>query len=263
MLRWLGVLRVRSAVLILVAAALLGAVLTLIAGRDPGFLLGFFMIVGTFVAALAVRRGAAYLLFPWPALLLFIAAIMVGSVHDTGLESAGAAGLGAGFTQWVAAVFFPMCVSTILALVIGAARWVLDRQLVTGPPAAARTPANARPAPGRRSPASDPWETGFSSNSPPPSAPRPPRLGANGSGPARDSRADRDPWGDPRIAGNRSQPPTAQPPTAQRPADGPRTAAPRFVPREGTSQPPQTSAPRDPAPRLPRGPRSQPRDPWS
>ena len=116
--------------LVLVACALLGVIFTLVAGQEPGGLLGFFIIVGTIAAALGIQRGKVYLLFPAPALAFFVAAIVTGKVHDAKLGSS-TAGLGAGLTQWVAGIFFPAVVATIVVLLVGAGRWLLGRQLVT------------------------------------------------------------------------------------------------------------------------------------
>ena len=247
--------------LVLVAAALLGVVLTLLTGHDPGFLLGFFVVIGAIVAMLGVRRGAIYLFFPLPALILFLSALVVGAVHDRSLETTNGLGVGVGFLQWVAGVFFPMCIATAVTLVIGGARWLLGRQLVTGnyaPP-----PANTRPAPGARRPLpSDPWSDD------PPRAARPAQSGPNqnGTGPRpggnpwqdvprpsrdqRDQRANRDPWGDPRLP--------SPPPADQRPRDG--RPAPQFQPRDPTAQGDRTT------PRPAQGDRTAPRpaqgDPW-
>ena len=117
--------------LVLVAGTLLGIILTLIAGQEPGGLLGFFIIMGTIAAALGIHRGKVYLLFPAPALAFFVAAIVTGKVHDAKLGSS-TAGLGAGFTQWVAGIFFPAVVATIAVLLVGGGRWLLGRQLIIG-----------------------------------------------------------------------------------------------------------------------------------
>src|ERR1700730_16914362 len=96
--RWLGRMPTWTASLLLVAGTALGVIVTLVAGQEPGGLLGFFIIVGTIAAALCVRRGKVYLLFPAPALAFFVAAVVTGKVHDAKLGSS-TAGLGAGFTQ--------------------------------------------------------------------------------------------------------------------------------------------------------------------
>ena len=139
----------------LAAFALLGVIFTLLAGQEPGTLLGVFVIMGSIAAALGIRRGKVYLLFPAPALAFFVAAIVTGKVHDAKLGSS-TAGLGAGFTQWVAGIFFPAVIATILVLLIGGGRWVLGRQLITGqsPLSGGGRPAQgrARPAPSARPP---------------------------------------------------------------------------------------------------------------
>jgi hypothetical protein len=158
-LSWLGRMSPRTAMLVLAVGTLLGVIVTLVAGQEPGLLLGFFIIVGTTAAALVIKRGKVYLLFPAPALAFFVAAIVTGKVHDAKLGSS-TAGLGAGFTQWVAGIFFPAVVATLVVLLIGGGRWVLGRQLITGqsPLSAGRpAPSNARPAPGARRPAVDDW----------------------------------------------------------------------------------------------------------
>jgi len=291
MTRWLGAMSTRTAVLALVAAALVGVVITLLTGHDPGFILGFFVVIGAIAATLGVRRGAIYLFFPLPALTLFIASIMVGAVHDRALESAGTAGVRVGFLQWVAAAFLPMCIATVVTLVIGGARWALGRQLVSGnfttrPPSG---PANTRPAPGARRPSpSDPWADNAprsarpAQNSPGQTgtSPRPSGTGApwqdtpRGDAPRgrdqrdqRDQRTSRDPWGDPRLpspppADPRTRPaPQFQPRdrTAPRPAEGDRTA-PRPEQGDRTAPRPPQGDPWDQTTRQVRPPRP-PRDP--
>lgn len=254
----LGRMSTRTAMLVLFAFTLVGVIFTLIAGQEPGGLLGFFIIVGTIAAALGIRRGKVYLLFPAPALTFFVAAVITGKVHDAKLGSS-TAGLGVGFAQWVAGMFFPAVVATIIVLLLGGGRWLLGRQLITGQStlsAGRPTPDNTRPAPHDRRPAVGSWadEDPFAGPAPRPgktgSTPRQgtgPRSGtANGARPPRpprDQRADRDQWGDPRAAG-RSQPPTGSRPRANgqpRPAPQPRDrqARPSWNPASGRRpQPP-------------------------
>jgi hypothetical protein len=277
----MGAMRTRTALLVLVAAALIGVVLTLLTGQGPGGVLASFVIVGAIVATLGVRRGTSYVLFPLPALILFIASIMIGAVHDRALESTGSNGTEVGFLKWVAAAFFPMCIATVITLAIGGGRWLLGRQLVTGrfatPPPG---PASSRSAPGARRPASsDPWADdaprsarpapGGQDRVPGGTSPRPaqdgtsPRSAQNGTSqrPAagapwqnaprdqrdqrdrRDQRASRDPWGDPRL-------PSPPPP----PSDPRTRPAPQFQPHDRTGARPAQGDPT--APRPPRG------DPW-
>lgn len=290
MLRWMGAMSTRTAALALIAAALAGVVLTLITGHDPGFILGFFVTIGAIVATLGVRRGAIYLFFPLPALILFLSSITVGAVHDRAVESASASGFGASFLQWVAAAFFPMCIATVVTLVIGGARWALGRQLITGsftmPPAPG--PASSRQVPGARRPtASDPWTDDAPRSARPPLGGSDRIQGGTGSRPTqngrsprpatgaprqnapheqrdrrdqRDQRTSRDPWGDPRLpspppADPRTRPaPQFQPHdrTAGRPAQGDRTA-----PRPPKGDPWDQATRQVRPPRPPRDPRDE------
>ena len=267
---------VKVAVLVLAIATALGVIFTLVAGHDPGFLIGFFITIGAAVATLGVRRGGVYLFFPLPALAAFVAAVLTGKIHDSQLASS-TAGTAAGFLQWIAGVFYPMCAATIVVLLVGGARWLLSRQLVSGQftMSAGRPGFGARPAAGgRRAATDDPWADADPSASgglraapdrpapdrPAKDRPRPDRapwLGQNGARSARTARPerpDRDPWGDPRPAADRNQPGAPA-----RPGPDSRGARPA-----GPAQPrPPRPQPRDP--RDPRGQRPQPRqprDPW-
>ena len=158
--------------LVLVAATLLGIVFTLFAGSEPGFVLGLFITVGSVAAVLGVRRGLAYLVFPLPAFAFFVAAVITGKVKDSSLTSS-TAGLGVGFLQWIADIFYPMVIATILVLLVGGTRWLLAHQLVSGQ---------------------------FSMSVNRQGVPRPTHAPAAGPRPngGRGDRVPRDPWGDPR-----------------------------------------------------------------
>lgn len=249
-MRWLGSLSTLMAMLVVLAGALLGVVFTLMAGQEPGGLLGFFVIMGSIAAALGIRHGKVHLLFPAPALAFFVAAILTGKVHDSQLGSS-TAGLAAGFTQWVAGIFFPAVVATILVLLIGGGRWLLGRQLVTSqslPPPRSPAPGKARPAAGKARPA--------------PGTRRPAR-----SDPDRDDWADDNPFADQQAFQTQITPAVRE----DRPArtDGPGGGAPRPArpPRDpgqrtdrdqrGNSGPaPDRGQSADPRPR----PSPQPRD---
>ena len=261
LLRWLGTMSALTAALVLAGATLIGVILTLIARSEPGNLLGFFVIVGSLVAALGVRRGAVHLFFPVPALAFFAGAVVTGIVHDRELTSS-TAGLGASFAQWVAGIFFPAVVATILVLLVGGGRWLLKSPLVMGqsPLSAGRpmAPGNARTAPGSRPPAVDSWADDPVMDDPATRSmtgptPRPgsgPLRGApNGYRPGRDPRTDRDPWGDPRLPPDRSQPTGPRPQAPGRPASQPQPRAPR---------PGQAGPSWNPAPRPQRPPRRPP-----
>ena len=156
LLRWLGTMSTLTAALVLAGATLIGVVLTLITGKEPGNLLGFFVIVGSLAAVLGVRRGAVHLFFPIPALAFFVAAVATGIVHDRELASS-TVGLGSVFTQWVAGIFWPAVVATALVLLVGGVRWLLKSPLITGqsplPAARQAAPGNARAFQGFRRPA--------------------------------------------------------------------------------------------------------------
>jgi hypothetical protein len=254
----------RNGLLVVIAATVIGIIGTLVAGSEPGLLLSLFIIVGAVVATLGVRPGAVYLFFPLPAFAFFAGAVITGKIHDSTLSSS-TAGLAAGFTQWIAGIFFPMCAATILVLLIGGARWLLSRQLVGGQfPMSADRPATARDLRPRPRPEVDPWADQNATRSRPAprpgSAPWPP----DGARPARPARDDRDPWNDPRpsadpratadprTAGDRRPPSRTAPPAAPQPA---------FRPRPANPGPPGPGdrAPRPPAPQRPARP---PRDPW-
>jgi hypothetical protein len=139
----------RGAVYILLAAALLGVVGTVLTGREPGFWLGFCTVVGSIIAALAIRRRRLYMLIPLPALVLFFGAVVTGAIHDRGVDTSTTE-IGVNFLQWIADVFFAMCAATILVLVIAGGRWLLSRQLVAGqfPMSGGGAGNGARPRPG-------------------------------------------------------------------------------------------------------------------
>jgi hypothetical protein len=297
MTRWLGGMSVLVALLVVAGASVIGVILTLIAGQEPGVLLGVFVIIGSLAATLGIRRPAVYLVFPLPALALFLGALMAGVVHDSQLAST-TAGLGAGSLQWFAGIFFPMLVGTVLVLLVGGGRWLFGSQLVTGraplPAGLAAAPGNARPgnartAPGARRPAAsgswtaeDPFADGNPGTGP---MPRPgtgptPRQGTGptprqGTGPAprsgtgatprpgtgtnRAPRPARDPRTDRDPWGDPRLPADRQPPT------GPRPAGPASQPQPRDRSPrPQPGPSYNPAPpRPPRPSRPQPPEGWN
>jgi hypothetical protein len=242
-LRWLGTLSTRVAVYILLGAALLGVVGTLLTGSEPGGLLNYLIIIGSVVAAIGIRRRGLYLLIPLPALTFFICAVLTGAVKDSSIDTSRTE-LGVSFLQWIAGVFFAMCAATIIVLLIGAGRWLLSRQLVAGQFGMSANAAQggavprATSAPGQRADrdrrrptdrepwAAAPWE-------------RDDRSGrrANREGDARD------PWGD------RRQQPGAQP--SDRPM-------PSFQPTDGGQPGTRPQPGGQPANRVPPG--GQPAD---
>jgi hypothetical protein len=269
-LRWIGAVSTRNALLVVVAGTVVGIIGTLVAGSEPGLLLSFFIIVSAVAATLGVRPGAVYLFFPLPAFAFFAGAVITGKIHDGSLSSS-TAGLAAGFTQWIAGIFFPMCAATILVLLIGGTRWLLSRQLVGGqfPMSADRptTPRGTRPstASGPRSDVDPRADPKVARNRPGQRDDRDPWPGPGGARPgrpARDPREDRDPWNDPRpsadpraaadrAAADRRPPNRNAPPVAPQPGFTPRPA-----------NPVQPGDPRGQRPPAPPRPARPPRDPW-
>jgi hypothetical protein len=113
----------RLGVFTIIAAALIGAAITAISGRDPGLTLGVFIIVGTVIAATIVRLRAVYVIFPVPALAYVGGAIIAGLIHDRATDTSKT-GLALNGVQWIAAGFVAMTTATILAVVIAAGRWL-------------------------------------------------------------------------------------------------------------------------------------------
>jgi hypothetical protein len=115
-----------------IGATLLGLVITLLSGTEPGIILGAFLVAGTVAGALAVRPGAVYLIFPVPALAYVLAAVIAGLVHDRGVDTSRTA-LALNAAQWIAGGFIAMTVATGLAVVIAAYRWLRAARVPRGP----------------------------------------------------------------------------------------------------------------------------------
>jgi hypothetical protein len=230
---------------VLFACALIGIVITLAANQDPGDLLGFFIIVGSVGAVLGIRRGRIYLVFPVPALTFFFAAIVVGKIHDAKFGSSTAAVAG-GFTQWIAGIFFPAVVATILVLLIGGGRWVLGRTVVAGQSLLAPgspAPRGPRPPQAPRRPA--------------PSARRPAR---DDDDPARDSWADESPFGEEQALRTEMMP-AVGPDGRPKPDGRPRPGRPDLMNGTGGQRPPRDQ--QRPSRGQPRADRDQWGDPRS
>ena len=157
--RW-GELSGGRGTLIVVAAAALGAGVTVAMHHDPGYLLGGAVIAGTFVAALAVRREAVYQLIPVPALAYLVGALTVGLMHDQN-AAPSRTGLAVSVTQWVAGGFLTMAAATAVAAAITVIRWLMNRRAAAsetpprpGPLAADRLTSRSGSPSG---PEADPW----------------------------------------------------------------------------------------------------------
>jgi hypothetical protein len=271
-LRWIGAWPARLTIYILLAATLLGVIGTVLTGSEPGFLLGFLVLVGSVIATLGIQRNALYVVFPLPALTYFIGAVVTGGIHDRGIDTSKTE-LGASFLQWIASVFFWMCATTILVLLIAGARWLLSKQFVSGQfqMSAAQRGGGQGPrtvaAPARRTdrdqrPGSerDPW------NAADPWGDRMGPGGPAGQRANRDQRDGRDIWGgrrppNPRPPGSGPQPSGLgqqgnQPDRGNRglPPDRPSRGQPD---RRGDQNPRETRGQR------PNRDQRDPRDPWA
>ena len=114
---WVGVL-------ILVAAATLGATWTVASDRDPGRALGAFVLAGTLAAATSVRAQSAYSMIPVPTLVYAAADVIAGSIHDRAVDATRTA-LAVSAVQWIADGFMAMIAATALAVLITLARLLL------------------------------------------------------------------------------------------------------------------------------------------
>lgn len=126
---WWGSRPGRLGVLLVIAGTLAGLLGTVLAGSEPGFVLGAGLIVGTVAGAVAVRPQASYLIIPVPALAYLAAAVLAGFIHDHALDTSRTA-LAVGLTQWVAGGFLAMVTATLLAIAIAAIRWLGNRHTV-------------------------------------------------------------------------------------------------------------------------------------
>jgi len=152
--RW-GALPFGRGIVLVVSCAAIGTVATILLGREPGFVLGFFLIVGTFAASFAVRAGAVYRILPVPALAYLGGAIVAGLIHDRAADTSHTA-LVINAAQWSASGFVAMVTATVVVAVVGAARFLrqwrryggVGPRSPFGPPGAASPSRQATP-PGR------------------------------------------------------------------------------------------------------------------
>ena len=125
--RWWGTRPGRLGVGLVVGGAAAGLLGTLLAGREPGLVLGIFLLAGTAAGALAVRPRAAYLIIPVPALAYLAAAIVAGLVHDRATDTSHTAVV-ISAAQWIASGFLAMSAATLLAIVVAVVRGVAARR---------------------------------------------------------------------------------------------------------------------------------------
>lgn len=131
----------RLGVFAVIGFALLGMLITVLAGSEPGVILSVFLVAGTVAAALAVRLSAVYLIFPVPAPAYAVAAFIAGLIHDRAVDTSTTA-LALNAAQWIASGFVAMVVATALAVVIAGYRWLREARPANGRP-------TGRPGPSR------------------------------------------------------------------------------------------------------------------
>jgi hypothetical protein len=200
-------------VAIVAASTALGASATMLTGKEPGSILGGFVIVGTVAAAVAVRPRAGRMIIPVPALSYLVAAMVTGVIYDRSADVSKTA-LAINAAQWIASGFFAMALATILAVVLVTVRWILWRRqqpAAQAPGWSARPPANQdRPQPGLDdywSPA--PYETAYGPAGPGEPGPPPAAPGAEG------------PWGSRAVRPDQQRPPRTESRQARPPGPGP------------------------------------------
>ena len=162
-----GALQGGLCVCLVVASTALGAIVTMVAGKIPGGLLGTFVVIGTIAAALAVRPGAGRMILPVPVLSYLVAALVSGVIYNRGTGASNTA-LAIGAAQWIANGFFPMALATALAIVIIIIRWFLwrrHRSVTPSPawsvPAAGPVRRPPRPPVSRDTPADPGYSAGY------------------------------------------------------------------------------------------------------
>jgi hypothetical protein len=114
-------------VAIVAAGTAAGTVLTILAGSEPGLLLGLFLVTATIVGTFVVATRAAYVVIPAPAIAYPVAAVLAGYAHDHAVATS-LTGLAVSAVQWIASGFIAMTAATVLAIAITAGRWMF-----TGP----------------------------------------------------------------------------------------------------------------------------------
>jgi hypothetical protein len=130
--RW-GWLPGRLGVNIVIATAALGLLVTVVAGSEPGAVLGVFLIAGTLIAGLAVRADRVHMIIPVPALAYLVAGLIAGYAHDRAVDTSRSA-LAASALQWIASGFLAITAATLIAIALTTARRLRAR----GPASAGR-----------------------------------------------------------------------------------------------------------------------------
>src|SRR5579862_1557363 len=123
-------------VAIVAASTALGASATMLTGKEPGSILGVFVIIGTLAAAVAVRPQAGRVILPVPALAYLVAAMVTGVIYDHSADVSKTA-LAVNAAQWIANGFSAMLLATVLAVALVTVRWIFWRRSRPVAPAAA------------------------------------------------------------------------------------------------------------------------------
>lgn len=124
--RW-GSLPARRGIVVVLSAAAVGAIGTLVVGGGPGALLGVLVIASSIAAAFGVNFRQGYLLIPVPALAYAIGATVAGMFHDRGVDISHTA-LAVSAAQWFAGGFLWMTAATISVIAITGIRWLAQRR---------------------------------------------------------------------------------------------------------------------------------------
>ena len=282
-LRWIGALSTRNAMLALVAGTVIGIVATLVAGTEPGFLLGFFIVIGAVVGDAGGPARSRLPVLPAARLRLLPGRAdnrQDPRQHPVVVDGGAGGGLHAvdrrhllpdvrGHDPGPADRRRPL--AAVRQLVGGQFTMSADRPVRPQPP----SPPAAAPGPDI-----DPWNDQNSGQEPArPATGQGALVCPDGAGPARPARKDRDPWNDPRPAADprtaADPPPTAGPPgrnvppsrnvppASRRAARPARRAAHRNPPAPPPARPTPAArpAPGDRAPRPPAPPRPGPQRP--
>jgi hypothetical protein len=114
-------------VAIVAASTALGASATMLTGKEPGSILGVFVIIGTLAATVAVRPQSGRVILPVPALSYLVAAMVTGVIYDHSADASKTA-LAINAAQWIANGFFAMLLATVLAVAVVTARWIFWRR---------------------------------------------------------------------------------------------------------------------------------------
>jgi hypothetical protein len=122
--RRLGSLPPGKGVGLILAAAVIGSIVTTAVGQSPGLVLGCFLVAGTAAASLALQWQRAYIVIPVPAPACIVTSVAAGIVRDRALDTSGTA-LAINASKWVASGFIAMTAATIIAILIPATRYFL------------------------------------------------------------------------------------------------------------------------------------------